>query len=311
MSRFKQQRVAVLLGGQSAEREISLASGGCVVAAMQRQGIDAIAVDAVGEHLLAQLQTDSWDAVFIALHGRGGEDGSLQGLLEYLQIPYTGSSVLASALAMDKLCCKAVWTGKGLPTPAAMSLPSAMACVNAIDTLGLPLIVKPVCEGSSIGMSRVDDAAAMSAAWEKARAGTARVFAESLIAGQELTVAILDGQALPVIAIETPREFYDFTAKYQAEDTRFSCPAPLSAQQTEDCQSLALAAFNALGCRGWGRVDMFLDTSGAMWLIEVNTVPGMTDHSLLPMAAKAAGMSFDALVMAILATARIAGGDDV
>ncbi len=304
------RRVAVLMGGQSAEREISLASGQSVLQALLRQGVEAEAIDAVGSSLVQRLQEGSWQAVFIALHGRGGEDGSVQGLLECLRLPYTGSAVLASALAMDKLCSKAVWQGRGLPTPACVPLLTAEDCQRALDELGLPLIIKPSSEGSSIGMSRVDEASAMTAAWEKARRCHSEVFAERLIVGQELTVAILAGRALPVIAIDTPRQFYDFAAKYQAADTRFQCPASLSAEQTRACQELALAAFAALGCAGWGRVDLFLDRDGGLWLIEVNTVPGMTDHSLLPMAARAAGMDFDTLVMAILDAASTRSGGE-
>ena len=296
------ERVVVLMGGDSAERTISLQSGQSVLAALRRLGVQAEALDVTGNPVPALL-AGRWDAAFIALHGEGGEDGTIQGVLEWLGLPYTGSGVLASALAMDKLRSKLVWQGAGLPTPTYLRIDDPEAAHRAVETLGLPLIVKPAREGSSLGMSRVERADAIEMAWREARRYAGEVFAERCIEGHELTVAIVDGRPLPVIGIETPRAFYDYAAKYQAEDTRFTCPAPLPALLLERCQSLALEAFEALGCRGWGRVDLFCDAREDLWLIEVNTVPGMTDHSLVPMAARAAGMDFDELVARVLSTA--------
>ena len=298
------ERVLVLMGGNSAERAISLQSGQTVLAALRRLGIEAEGLD-VRDDPVPALLAGRWDAAFIALHGEGGEDGTIQGVLEWVGLPYTGSGVLASALAMDKLRSKLVWQGAGLPTPAYLRIDGPGAARRAVDTLGLPLIVKPAREGSSLGMTRVERAEAIEPAWREARRYAGEVFAERWIEGRELTVAIVDGRALPVIDIETPRAFYDYAAKYQAEDTRFTCPAPLPASLLGRCQSLALEAFDILGCRGWGRIDLFCDSDEALWLIEVNTVPGMTDHSLVPMAARAAGMDFDELVAAVLGTAAV------
>ena len=292
-------RVAVLMGGRAAERDISLRSGAAVEAALQRRGVAARAVDTAGD-VLAELEAGGYDRAFIALHGRGGEDGVIQGALEVLGLPYTGSGVLASALSMDKLRSKQLWQGAGLPTPPCAVLSGRDSLAGAVDSLGLPLIVKPVHEGSSLGMSRVEDADALAPAWEKARALDREVLAERWVAGTEYTAAILGEEVLPLIRIETPRAFYDFEAKYEAGDTRFHCPCGLSAERERALQALALQAFRALGCEGWGRVDLICDGEGRPWLIEVNTVPGMTDHSLVPMAARAAGMDFDELVWRIL-----------
>ena len=292
-------RVAVLMGGRAAERAISLRSGAAVEAALQRRGVAAQAVDAAGD-VLAELDAGGYDRAFIALHGRGGEDGVIQGALEVLGLPYTGSGVLASALSMDKLRSKQLWQGAGLPTPPYAALPHRDALQDAVGTLGLPLIVKPVHEGSSLGMTRVADAAALEPAWEAARTLDREVLAERWVAGTEYTVAILGQEALPLVRIETPRAFYDFAAKYEADDTRFQCPCGLPAGRERELQALALQAFQALGCQGWGRVDLICDGDDRPWLIEVNTVPGMTDHSLVPMAGRAAGLDFDTLVWRIL-----------
>ncbi len=293
-------RVAVLMGGWSAEREVSLVSGRAVTDALRRRGVDAIAVD-VTRATVRAIVDGGYDRVFIALHGRGGEDGVIQGMLESFGIPYTGSGVLASALAMDKLRSKQLWLAAGLPTPpfAVIGCPDDFARV--IATVGLPLFIKPACEGSSLGMSRVESADALEAAWEAARGFDGAVFAERLIDGGEYTASLVGGQVLPLIRIETPRAFYDYTAKYHADDTRYLCPCGLEAAEEKHIAALARRAFDSLGCSGWGRVDFMRDRAGRAWLIEVNTVPGMTDHSLVPMAARAAGIGFDELVWRILA----------
>ena len=290
-------KVAVLMGGWSAEREVSLNSGHAVLAALQSQGIDAQGID-VDRNIATRL--DGFDRVFNILHGRGGEDGVIQGLLDVLQIPYTGSGVMASALAMDKLLCKQLWQGIGLPTPAYQVLESEDDCQQALDTLGLPLMVKPVLEGSSIGMSKVHQAAEMIPAWQKARACGGFVIAEAFIEGEEYTAAILNQQVLPMIRLQTPRDFYDFEAKYAANDTLYHCPCGLDKSTEKALGELVLKAFNSIRLNSWGRVDFMLDKQQQPWLIEVNTVPGMTDHSLVPMAAKQAGLSFEQLVVEIL-----------
>lgn len=299
-------RVAVLMGGWSAERAISLRSGQAVLAALQAAGVDAHAVDA-GRDVLQVLQRGRFDRAFIALHGRGGEDGVVQGALELAGIPYTGSGVAASAVAMDKLMSKRLWRGAGLPTPEFCVLEPGFDPGAVVTALGLPLIVKPALEGSSIGMSRVDRTGELAQAHAMAAACGGPVLAEAWITGGEYTAAILDGEALPLIRLETPRAFYDFEAKYQAGDTRYLCPCGLPPEEEARLQALALEAFAAVTARGWGRVDLMRDESGRPWLIEVNTVPGMTDHSLVPMAARAAGLDFQQLVLRILDTARAAG----
>ncbi|GGE33874.1 D-alanine--D-alanine ligase [Halopseudomonas oceani] len=293
-------RVAVLYGGKSAERAVSLKSGAAVLAALQSAGVDAYGIDA-DETLAEQLLTARPDRVFIALHGRGGEDGSLQGLLESLQIPYTGSGVMASAVGMDKLRTKQIWQSIGLPTPAYAMLRGAAQCAEIVERLGTPLIIKPVHEGSSIGMAKADSLQQLQDAWESARSYDDEALVEQWIHGAEFTVAILDGKALPPIRLRTPHTFYDYDAKYQADDTQYLCPCGLPAEQEAQLKALSLQAFEAVGCKGWGRVDVMQDEQGRFYLLEVNTVPGMTDHSLVPMAAKATGMDFAALVLAILA----------
>lgn len=303
-------KVAVLMGGLSAEREISLQSGAAVLAALQRQGVDAHGVD-VGRDIAAVLLEAKFDCAFIALHGRRGEDGVMQGLLESLNIPFTGSGVLGSALSMDKVRSKQVWQAAGLPTPKFALLHENTDWRAIVDLLGLPLAVKPVHEGSSLGAARVESVDDLQAAWEAAVAFDAAVMVEPWVVGEEYTVGILANEALPVIRLETPREFYDFQAKYKANDTRYHCPAGLDAETEKRMQSLALTAFNALGASGWGRIDLMVDGEGQSWLLENNTVPGMTDHSLVPMAAKSAGIEFDELVLRILSATSVSGVSDV
>jgi D-alanine-D-alanine ligase len=296
-------KVAVLLGGTSAEREVSLKSGAAVLAALQNRGVDAHPVDAA-EQPLRQLQDGSYERVFIALHGRGGEDGVIQGALETLGLPYTGSGVLGSALGMDKVRSKAVWRGLGMPIAAHRLLTGDDSADDVVAELGLPLIIKPSREGSSLGMSRVEDSTQLSAAYRDAAALDTEVFAEAWLPGAEYTVAILAGLPLPVIRLEVPGGFYDYQAKYVGEDTRYLLPCGLDAAAEAEMADLAMRAFTALGGEGWGRVDLRCDQQGSARLLEINTVPGMTDHSLVPMAARAAGMEFDDLVMAILETSR-------
>jgi D-alanine-D-alanine ligase len=250
---------------------------------------------------LQQLAVGGFDRAFIILHGRGGEDGVIQGALERIGLPYTGSGVLGSALGMDKYRTKALWQGLDLPTPESVLIRDA-ADLEAACSLGFPLMIKPSREGSSIGMAKVDDAQQLRQAWESARRYDDTVLAERWIVGREYTAALLQGEALPLIRLETPHIFYDFKAKYSADTTRYHCPCGLSPTQEEELQALSLQAFEAVGAEGWGRVDLLLDEQQRPWLIEVNTVPGMTDHSLVPMSARAAGIEFDELVLRILAT---------
>ncbi|CAK0779498.1 D-alanine--D-alanine ligase B [Gammaproteobacteria bacterium] len=295
-------RVAVLMGGESGERAVSLKSGGAVLAALLRRGVDAVGID-VGRDVLEKLAQGNFDRVFIALHGRGGEDGTLQGALEMLRLPYTGSGVLGSALGMDKCRAKQLWSGVGLPTPAFRVLTAETDLAGVVAELGLPLAVKPSREGSSLGVTRVDDPAALAAAYAKAVALDPEVIAERWIVGREYTVGLLGEVALPVIELEAARGFYDYHAKYEANDTVYRLPCGLPEAEEAVLQHLAVRAFAALGCGGWGRVDIMRDAAGAPWLLEVNTAPGMTDHSLVPMAARAAGIDFDELVIRILETA--------
>jgi D-alanine-D-alanine ligase len=292
-------KVAVLMGGWAAEREVSLVSGRAVLAGLQRRGVDAHGID-VQRDILQVLPGGGFDRVFIVLHGRGGEDGVIQGALEILGLPYTGSGVLGSAIGMDKYRSKLVWQGAGLPTPG-FAIIAGEADLAAAAELGFPLMVKPVSEGSSIGMARADDAAGLRAAWEQAARYDALVMAERWITGGEYTAAILGDQPLPLIKLETDRPFYDYHAKYQADDTRYLIPCGLEASRERELQQLALRAFRAVGARGWGRVDLLMDAEERPWLIEVNTVPGMTGHSLVPMAARAVGIDFDELVWRLLA----------
>ncbi|MDX1374975.1 MAG: D-alanine--D-alanine ligase [Burkholderiales bacterium] len=297
-------KVGVLLGGKSAERPVSLKSGALVLAALRSRGVDAHPFDPA-EHGIDALLDARFDRVFIALHGRFGEDGTLQGVLEWLGIPYTGSGVLASALAMDKLRAKLVWQARGLPTPPYEILPAHGDLGAVAARLGLPLMVKPVCEGSSLGMSKVREAGALEEAYALAVNYDRMVMAEKFVEGMELTVGILGEAVLPIIRLETPREFYDYEAKYIADDTRYILPCGLPQDKERALQALSREAFAALGCRGWGRVDLMLDAEGAPYLLEVNTAPGMTDHSLVPMAARAVGLSYEDLCLRILEAARL------
>jgi D-alanine-D-alanine ligase len=302
MSKFG--KVAVLLGGRSAERAVSLKSGAMVLNALRKRGVDAHAFDPQ-QRDLAALIAEKFDRVFIVLHGRYGEDGTIQGALELLGIPYTGSGVLASALAMDKWRTKLVWQAAGIPTPRYELLTAASNFPAVFARLGLPLMVKPANEGSSIGMSKVRAGSSLEEAYALAANYDNVVLAEQFIDGVELTAAVLGGVALPLIRLETPREFYDYEAKYVANDTRYIVPCGLPADAEVALQQQVLAAFNALGCRGWGRVDLMLDAAGKPWFIETNTSPGMTDHSLVPMAARHAGLSFEDLVLRILELAHV------
>jgi D-alanine-D-alanine ligase len=294
-------RVGVLLGGDSTEREISLLSGNAVLAGLKRRGVDAHAFDP-REQALPTLLSERFDRVWIALHGPGGEDGTVQGALEYLGVPYTGSGVMGSAIAMDKLRTKRLAHAVGVATADYVVLRGQQDFELALDRLGVPMIVKPATQGSSVGMSKVEQATDLPAAYEAAALIESSVFAEAWIAGREYTVAVLQGRALPAIRIETPRTFYDYEAKYFRDDTRYFCPSGLSVPAEQHLANLAVAAFDAVGAGGWGRADFMMDTTGRPLLLEVNTVPGMTDHSLVPMAARAAGMDFDELAWRVLET---------
>jgi D-alanine-D-alanine ligase len=304
MSRFG--KVAVLFGGRSAEREVSLKSGTMVLEALRRRGIDAHPFDPRDRGLDA-LIVERFERVFIALHGRYGEDGTIQGALELLGIPYTGSGVLASALAMDKWRTKLLWQATGVPTPRYELLSPATDFGGVAERLGLPLMVKPANEGSSIGMSKVRRAVDLEEAYALAANYDPLVIAEQFIDGPELTVGVLGREVLPVIRLETPRDFYDYEAKYLADDTRYILPCGLPPGDERRIQKAVLEAFDVLGCRGWGRVDLMLDRDGIPQFLEVNTSPGMTDHSLVPMAARHAGISFELLCERILALATLSG----
>jgi len=302
-------KVGVLFGGKSAEREVSLKSGAMVLAALKAKGVDAHAFDPRDRSLDA-LAAERFERVFIALHGRYGEDGTMQGALELLGIPYTGSGVLASALAMDKWRTKLLWQAAGVPTPPYVMLTRETDFRAVADHLGLPIMVKPANEGSSIGMSKVRRAQDLEEAFALAVNYDDVVIAEKFIEGTELTGGILGDIALPLIRLETPRDFYDYEAKYLADDTRYIVPCGLAADKEREVQELGLAAFRTLGCRGWGRVDLMLDREGRPWFLEVNTSPGMTDHSLVPMAARHAGIPFEELCVRILGMATLTGLGD-
>lgn len=300
-------RVGVLYGGLSSERDISLQSGEAVLRALQTAGVDCVGID-VGEQVIDDIRSARIDRAFIILHGPGGEDGRIQALLEFMGIPYTGSGVQASAVAMDKIRTKYLWGGLSansaiaLPTPEFAVVSTASPLADVLGALGGSVMVKPANEGSSIGMSKVSSLAELEIAVDKASQFQGNVLVERVITGGEYTVAILDGEALPPIRMKTHHTFYDFDAKYLAEDTQYYCPCGLPDAKEAELKRLALDAFNALGCRGWGRVDVMADEAGNFYLLEVNTAPGMTSHSLVPMAAKTAGISFEQLVVTILLT---------
>jgi len=297
-------KVAVLLGGKSAEREVSLKSGGMVLAALRKKDIDAHPFDPK-ERDVQDLVNERFARVFIALHGRFGEDGTMQGILEWLNIPYTGSGVLASALAMDKVRTKRLWAAEGLPTAPYEVLANDSDLKAVAKRLGTPMFVKPASEGSSVGMTKVKKAHDLEEAYALAVNYDPVVIAEKFIDGAELTVGIVGERVLPIIRIEAPREFYDYEAKYIANDTRYLIPCGLSDKKEKELQALSLQAFRALGCRGWGRVDLMLDKRGRPFLLEVNTSPGMTDHSLVPMGARAVGISYEDLCVKVLELAHV------
>ncbi len=298
-------KVAVLMGGKSAEREISLLSGNGVLQALRSKGVDAHAFDPAGRDLF-DLKREGFARCFIALHGRGGEDGTVQGALEVLGVPYTGSGVLGSAVGMDKWRSKMLWIANGLPTPRFRILNEKDNWESVARELGLPLIVKPANEGSTLGLTKVMTAAQLPAAYELA-AGKYRdlALAEQFIDGPEYTASIVDDAALPLIRIEAPQGNYDYQNKYFTDDTKYICPCGLPVQKEEALKALALQAFRLAGCAGWGRIDLMLDAKGDPWLLEVNTSPGMTGHSLVPMAARAVGISYEDLCVKILGGAHV------
>jgi len=296
-------KVAVLMGGKSAEREVSLKSGQAVTIALQSQGVDATALDV---KTLEDIQTVSqnYDRAFIALHGRWGEDGVVQAILEDLGVPYTGSGMAASAVAMDKLRTKWLWLGAGLPTPKFIWVSDSLPLDIDSFSIPFPVIVKPSHEGSSIGMRKVVNKAELVDAVAFAQQYDSEILIEQWITGREYTVGVLNNEPLPLIELKTTHDFYDFEAKYQSNDTQYICPCDLDSETQQKIKSLVLQAFNVIGAKGWGRVDLMLDECNQPWLIELNSIPGMTDHSLVPMAAKAAGLSFEKLVLEILQTAK-------
>jgi D-alanine-D-alanine ligase len=292
-------KVAVLMGGLSAEREVSLNSGRAVLEALRRKHVDAHGIDADHE-VLNTLATGGFDRVFIALHGRGGEDGAIQGALEVLGLPYTGSGVLASALGMDKLRSKRLWAGAGIMVPEYIELRRDRDLQDVARWLGFPVFVKPVREGSSLGMSKVYELAGLERAWREAARYDRRVLVERCIDGPEYTVAFLGDEPLPLIKVETPQEFYDYQAKYQLDTTSYICPCGLDRESERRLQEIAARAYELVGCHGWGRVDFMVDRQGTPYVLEINTIPGLTDHSLVPMAAKHAGIGFDEMTYRIL-----------
>lgn len=294
-------KVGVVMGGATAERDISLNSGKAVLSALLARDVNSIGID-ISAHPLKIIQSHRLDRVFNIVHGRGGEDGVLQGLLDAMGIPYTGSGVLGSALTMDKVRTKRCWHGSEIPTPHWHVLRQNNDLVSCREHLGFPVIVKPAREGSSFGISKAKDETELEQAWKNALQYKCEVFAESWIEGQEYTVGFLGEQALPLVRLETPREFYDYEAKYVADSTQYICPAGLAGDLEEEFQKIAMAAASTLDVSGWGRVDFIVDKELNPWFIEVNTVPGMTNHSLVPMAAKAIGVDFEELVWRVLET---------
>lgn len=297
-------KVAVLMGGSSAEREISLLSGKAVLAALQARGVDAHAFDP-SLRPIWDLRAEGFESAFNILHGRLGEDGTVQGALELLGLPYTGSAVMASALAMDKWRTKLVWQAAAIPTPKYRMLTPGSDLPQVVEELGLPLIVKPAREGSSIGVTKVNAATEMASAFDQAYRLDPLVIAEEFVVGQELTAAILGETVLPLVRIEAPEGKYDYENKYFTDAVRYHCPASVPAPLEAQIQAAVLSSFAVLGCRGWGRADLILRQDGSFSLLEMNTLPGMTGHSLVPMAARAAGISFEDLVMRILEGARL------
>lgn len=300
------EKVAVLLGGTSAEREVSLNSGAAVLVGLREGGVDAHGVDPRDVDV-TRLKEMGFSKAFIALHGRGGEDGTLQGLLELIDMPYTGSGVMASAISMDKLRSKLLWQGAGLPVAPWVALERSefesglsFDDIQRIDGLGLPVIVKPSREGSSVGMSKVDKSEDLHAALALAFQHDDEVLIEKWLSGPEFTVAMLGNEILPSIRIQPAGIFYDYEAKYLSDETKYFCPSGLEVEREAALQSLVLKAWRLLGCRGWGRIDAMLDSDGQFYLLEANTSPGMTSHSLVPMAARQAGLSFSQLVVRIL-----------
>ena len=296
-------KVAVLMGGRSGEREISLRSGNAVLAALINAGVDAHGID-VDEHIFNRLQDEKFKHAFIALHGRGGEDGCIQGGLEMIGLPYTGSGVMASSICMDKIMTKKIWLTMGIPTPRFSEIHDSTKFKDVANHLGVPFIVKPSCEGSSLGIAKITSEAEFVAACLKAHAFSGELMAEEWVEGGEYTVSVLDDEALPVIQLQTPHDFYDFEAKYKSNDTQYLLPCGLEEMAEVQLQVQALQAFRATNATSWGRVDVMLDDQGKSWFLEVNTVPGMTDHSLVPMAAKHIGIDFQQLVLRILAASR-------
>ena len=295
-------KVAVLLGGTSAEREVSLMSGGGVLAALQARGVDAQAFDPA-ERTFGELS--AFDRVFVALHGRGGEDGTIQGVLELMGVPYTGSGVMASALGMDKWRTKLLWRAAGLPIPEFVLLGEDSDFAAVERELGLPLFVKPACEGSSIGVVKVRAPGELAAAYREAAKYDRLVLAEKAVLGGEYTCAIVGDTALPVVKIEPATEFYDYEAKYLRDDTQYRCPCDFTPEREAELRAMALEGFRVLGCRGWARIAFLMDEDGRAYLLEANTSPGMTSHSLVPMAARAAGMSYEDLVVRVLSLAEL------
>lgn len=297
-------KVAVLMGGVSSEREVSLKSGIAVLNALLRSDVDAFCID-LKENAIQEIINNDFDIAFIALHGRGGEDGCIQGVLEWLNKPYTGSDVMSSAVAMNKHKTKQIWSSLGLATPRAKLVTNYDELFLAIEELAFPLMVKPLHEGSSIGISKVYDSKQLKAAFELADKFDKKIMVEEFVDGQEFTVAIVGDDILPVIGMETKNEFYDFDAKYKSTETVYKIPSGLNEQQESIVKRLAWEGYSSLECSGWGRVDIMVDSKEKPWLIEVNTCPGMTERSLVPQAAKEIGVGFDQLVLSILETAII------
>ena len=292
-------KVAVLMGGRSAEREISLKSGSAVLDALRNQGVDAYPFDPAEKPMEALLR-QQFDRAYVSLHGRYGEDGTVQGALELMRLPYTGSGVLASALAMDKWRTKLMWQAVGICSPRSMVLNEKSDPDGVVSMLGLPLIIKPAREGSTIGLTKIKHKKDLLIAYQLAAKYDVLVLAEEFISGKELTVGILGEMSLPLVRIEVAGELYDYQAKYYSDDTQYFCPSGLSGDEEQGIQAKALQAYQVLGCEGWGRIDLILDSSGTPYFLEANTSPGMTNHSLVPMAAKEAGIVFEDLVLRIL-----------